>query len=559
MYGLSARSQYGLFSLILICLSFPAVGLTAESGSLSGLRSRVEVLLQARNEASAELEDKVRQGSVTERDRQHYQTVTTFLAQQLADSCRELIDRGGASAVAGLSCPDDLTGLKKIEAKKPGKTGQNRTAEKKQQKERQPETAIKSPVQVPSPEMPSEAAAVKNEETAQAAVVKQPPATGVFAAIRRWWESLFAPKPPPASSGTEQGSPRQQKEKNAAGEQKNQQQTVSAGTAKMEPGDASGNKKPGASSDKPAKVSAASGAMKKASAEKKEPGGAPSQQPTEEKNKQAADNGLKVTAAGPAGGEQERQGPDGRETGRKPPVQGGAAEKAAHAEKGGSDEQKEKGKNSSSPTAQRRTGDVERGGKNKGQDKEVGTARQVSVKPVHQAGTGKSNSRSAAGGTGSGKEKNEGRGLQPGTASRPPATTALAGLDKSLSDALGEFDGKLLQEQERLAARVPKQREGGGTGYGADGPPGPAGSGGISGPGYGGQEGDSRAGAGGYEQPGSVVSGGGKPAPDSGRSTIDSDDDIVARQLREAAEKETDPALKEKLWQEYRKYKEGSR
>ena len=34
-----------------------------------------------------------------------------------------------------------------------------------------------------------------------------------------------------------------------------------------------------------------------------------------------------------------------------------------------------------------------------------------------------------------------------------------------------------------------------------------------------------------------------------------SDDDIIARQLREAAEKETDPILKKKLWEEYRKYK----
>ena len=34
-----------------------------------------------------------------------------------------------------------------------------------------------------------------------------------------------------------------------------------------------------------------------------------------------------------------------------------------------------------------------------------------------------------------------------------------------------------------------------------------------------------------------------------------SDDDVVARQLREAAEKERDPVMKEKLWDEYRKYK----
>ncbi len=36
-----------------------------------------------------------------------------------------------------------------------------------------------------------------------------------------------------------------------------------------------------------------------------------------------------------------------------------------------------------------------------------------------------------------------------------------------------------------------------------------------------------------------------------------SDDDIVARQLREAAIAEQDPDLKEKLWDEYRKYKQG--
>ena len=33
------------------------------------------------------------------------------------------------------------------------------------------------------------------------------------------------------------------------------------------------------------------------------------------------------------------------------------------------------------------------------------------------------------------------------------------------------------------------------------------------------------------------------------------DDDIVARQIREAALKESDPQLRGKLWQEYRKYK----
>lgn len=38
-----------------------------------------------------------------------------------------------------------------------------------------------------------------------------------------------------------------------------------------------------------------------------------------------------------------------------------------------------------------------------------------------------------------------------------------------------------------------------------------------------------------------------------------SDDDVVARQLREAAEAETDQLLKEQLWEEYKKYKNSTR
>ncbi|MCC7215620.1 MAG: hypothetical protein IT517_02530 [Burkholderiales bacterium] len=43
--------------------------------------------------------------------------------------------------------------------------------------------------------------------------------------------------------------------------------------------------------------------------------------------------------------------------------------------------------------------------------------------------------------------------------------------------------------------------------------------------------------------------------PSAVRVPIDEDDDIVARQLREAASRETDPVLQKKLWDEYRKYK----
>jgi hypothetical protein len=45
---------------------------------------------------------------------------------------------------------------------------------------------------------------------------------------------------------------------------------------------------------------------------------------------------------------------------------------------------------------------------------------------------------------------------------------------------------------------------------------------------------------------------------DTGSRYSKEDDDIVARQLREAAENETDPELKEKLWKEYEAYKRNT-
>ena len=55
-------------------------------------------------------------------------------------------------------------------------------------------------------------------------------------------------------------------------------------------------------------------------------------------------------------------------------------------------------------------------------------------------------------------------------------------------------------------------------------------------------------------------SGSGKNSSDrDDRYAAQDDDDIVARQLREAAEKETDPELKAKLWEEYEAYKKNRR
>lgn len=51
--------------------------------------------------------------------------------------------------------------------------------------------------------------------------------------------------------------------------------------------------------------------------------------------------------------------------------------------------------------------------------------------------------------------------------------------------------------------------------------------------------------------------GGGAAAPIPADIPDPQDDDIVAQQLREAAENEPDPELRERLWEEYRRYKES--
>jgi hypothetical protein len=164
----------------------------------------------------------------------------------------------------------------------------------------------------------------------------------------------------------------------------------------------------------------------------------------------------------------------------------------------------------------------------------------------------------------------------------------IAALDAMLSAGLGEFDEKLLREQERIKAATPNDNSGdGGAGEGGPGDgdgegdgEGSAGEGsegeGSEGEGSEGDTGaDGRNTGGRSGNPGETEDGQGQPGrgPDdgstgSGEAGNDSDepsdipdgsdDDVVARQLREAAERETDPELKAKLWEEYRRYKRGT-
>jgi len=158
----------------------------------------------------------------------------------------------------------------------------------------------------------------------------------------------------------------------------------------------------------------------------------------------------------------------------------------------------------------------------------------------------------------------------------------IAGLDAELTAGLADFDELLLREQERVKAATPRSAAGGGTESGngagegenaADG----SGGGGKNMAGSSRTAGESGAGGstaadgigsqtGGATDRTSTGAGGG-PVKSSPRGASrqppgipdGSNDDVVARQLREAAEKETDPELQKKLWEEYRKYKQGTR
>jgi hypothetical protein len=133
-------------------------------------------------------------------------------------------------------------------------------------------------------------------------------------------------------------------------------------------------------------------------------------------------------------------------------------------------------------------------------------------------------------------------------------------LGKELDKSLGEFDESLGEEQREISSAT-RNTEGFDTGSGGN----RGGSISLGEQAAGAMAGGSSGGGSGAggDSPGEV--GGGevlagldeqevaKRTPDDIEALID--DDIVAKQLREAALAEEDPELRERLWDEYRKYK----
>ncbi|MFW2440472.1 MAG: hypothetical protein ACN4GR_14010 [Arenicellales bacterium] len=135
---------------------------------------------------------------------------------------------------------------------------------------------------------------------------------------------------------------------------------------------------------------------------------------------------------------------------------------------------------------------------------------------------------------------------------------------EQLNGSLGEFDERLLREQDRVKSKRPAAETGAAgdsAGGGSDGDEAEEGNATDD-------SGQKKAGDKQTEQdrqPADSESGAPSKSSSEHKSTAPKDipdgrnDDVVARQLREAAEKETDPELKKKLWDEYRRYKSGSR
>jgi hypothetical protein len=167
------------------------------------------------------------------------------------------------------------------------------------------------------------------------------------------------------------------------------------------------------------------------------------------------------------------------------------------------------------------------------------------------------------------------------------AEDKLATLDRELNDSLAAFDEMLLQELEFIrtrsaakmrdfaieAADAAKRLKESGETVGSEsewetepserqGDDSHASNGGSKrtgkGPGRKDTSTSISAGGHGYDRGGPGKKGGTSPIDERQAHPEEQDDDIVARQLREAAENEKDPELRAKLWEKYREYKNST-
>ena len=196
---------------------------------------------------------------------------------------------------------------------------------------------------------------------------------------------------------------------------------------------------------------------------------------------------------------------------------------------------------------------------------DVGASENTGQPDGEAAGSGSPNSYNGSGSYGLPADMPAGNGRYDSPTGMPaggsgPLTPAeqVAILDAQLEQGAGEFDTIIIetQAQQRAAARAQAAKRPPTTIASAgDGASGGAGQGNSA------YE-DGTADAGGYSTGGGMggASAGGSMPQNTAKYPAPTDipdgnnDDVVARQLREAAMREPDPAVRERLWDEYRKY-----
>ena len=147
-----------------------------------------------------------------------------------------------------------------------------------------------------------------------------------------------------------------------------------------------------------------------------------------------------------------------------------------------------------------------------------------------------------------------GGGMASNTGTQGPLTSAerVAILDRQLEESTRDFDGIIYDEEQRQReadrARTTQTSESSAQTDGTAAEESTFG-GSVASTGSGSMGG----GIGGNRDNAPPTDGAKYPPP--GDIPAGNDDDVVARQLREAAMREADPEVREKLWNEYRKYK----
>jgi len=144
-----------------------------------------------------------------------------------------------------------------------------------------------------------------------------------------------------------------------------------------------------------------------------------------------------------------------------------------------------------------------------------------------------------------------------------------AGGDKAFEDTLGDFDREIMNERAVIAARRNSEADGlpeeeaekdaAGKSTGTDGDGDSDGDGETAGNAQDGTDetvaGSDNTVPGGPAREGDYPPTVASALPVPADIPSGSDDDVLARQLREAAMNEPDPELRERLWNEYRRYK----